>query len=98
MPSTYDAEWERRYSNFNGLLTSLEEDLEECEDAVDEREQLGDQLFRVWFPEEAAEQSKVHPIAQAQEATEGTADNPYILEVVPDDPNYSKELDVTARW
>ena len=96
LPSTHDSEWERRYKKIGDLITNIEEAINECDDAIDEREALGDQLLMTWFPELETEQNQVLPNPLVVDGTEGTVDNPYILAESPNTPIFDTDLDITS--
>ena len=96
LPSTHDKEWERRYKKIDDLITNIEEAIDECDDAVDKREALGDQLLMVWFPETEIEQKQVVSNPLVEDGTEGTVDNPFVLKETQDTPIFDTEHDITS--
>ena len=90
LPDTHDDEWVRRYRHVGNLISQVENSLQECDDSVDKREELGDKLLLMWFPEEQTERSSTHPKAEVVEETQGTINNPYTLK-----QDLGEELDIT---
>ena len=65
LPSTFDAEWEKRYQHMKVLVDNLLHDMARCVTLVTERGDLGEQILAIWFPEEVEEDELPPPVARS---------------------------------
>ena len=68
LPSTFDAEWEKRYTHLKVLVDNLIHDMARCVTLVTERGDLGEEILAIWFPEEV-EEDELPPPSDALQVT-----------------------------